>query len=208
MDSRRFVLIWPFCLLLASCSVVSHSSATTAAAEPRPSAARPSVPGSSAALAPGFPSSSPPPVSSQGDAAPGYASYTNPRYGFTALWPSFLRAQPPPTDGDGQAWASPDGRVVLSAYGANNVFSYSPVQDEAADAHGISVTYSAISGNVVTVSGFKDNGSTIVYQRDVVGPGAIDTLYWTYPATQKAQWDAAISLTSLAFQPGDVTTSH
>ena len=31
--------------------------------------------------------------------------------------------------------------------------------------------YMNISGNVVTVSGYKDNGQTIVYQRDVVGPG-------------------------------------
>jgi hypothetical protein len=47
-----------------------------------------------------------------------------------------------------------------------------------------------------------------VYQRDVVGPGAIDTIYWSYPATQKARWDAAVTVTALAFQPGDVTSAH
>ena len=51
----------------------------------------------------------------------------------------------------------------------------------------MSVAYDNISRNVVTVSGHKDGGRTIVYQRDVVGPGAIDTLYWSYPASQKAQ---------------------
>jgi hypothetical protein len=65
-----------------------------------------------------------------------------------------------------------------------------------------------ISGNVVTVSGYKDNGQTIAYQRDVVGPGAIDTLYWSYPADQKKRWDAAVTLTAMTFRPGDVTTSH
>jgi hypothetical protein len=111
-------------------------------------------------------------------------------------------------DGDGQAWASPDGRVLLSAYGTNNVFNYSPRQDEAADARSLFVVYTNISGNVVTVSGYKDNGRTIVYQRDVVGAGAIDTIYWSYPANQKARWDAAVTVTALAFQPGDVTSAH
>jgi hypothetical protein len=60
----------------------------------------------------------------------------------------------------------------------------------------------------VTVSGYKDNGQTIVYERDVVGRGAIDTLYWSYPANQKGQWDAAVTRTALTFRPGDVTTAH
>ena len=134
--------------------------------------------------------------------------YANPRYGFTTLWPSSFRAQPPPEDGDGQAWTSPDGQVQLSAYGANNVLNYSPEQDEAADARLLSVVYVNISGDIVTVSGYENNGRTIVYQRDVVGSGSIDTLYWSYPANQKAQWNAAVTLTALEFQPGNVTTTH
>jgi serine/threonine protein kinase len=145
---------------------------------------------------------------SQGNATPGYNGYANPRYGFTTLWPSSFRAQPPPEDGDGQAWTSPDGQVQLSAYGANNVLNYSPEQDEAADASALSVVYSNISGDIVTVSGYENNGRTIVYQRDVVGSGSIDTLYWSYPANQKAQWNAAVTLTALEFQPGNVTTPH
>ena len=97
---------------------------------------------------------------------------------------------------------------MLSAYGANNVFGYSPGQDEAADARSMSVAYKNVSGNVVTVSGYRNGGQTIVYQRDVVGPGAIDTLYWSYPASEKARWDAAVTLTALAFHPGDVGTAH
>jgi hypothetical protein len=124
------------------------------------------------------------------------------------LWPSSFRAQPPPEDGDGQAWTSPDGQVLLTAYGTNNVLNYSPEQDEAADARLLSVVYVNISGDIVTVSGYTNNGRTIVYQRDVVGPGSIDTLYWSYPVNQKAQLDAAVTQTALTFQPGNVTTSH
>jgi eukaryotic-like serine/threonine-protein kinase len=141
-------------------------------------------------------------------ATPGYDEYANPRYGFTTLWPSSLRVQPQPEDDDGQAWTSPGGQVLLTAYGTNNVLNYSPEQDEAADARLLSVVYVNISGDIVTVSGYKNNGRTIVYERDVVGSGSIDTLYWSYPTNQKAQWDAAVTRTALTFQPGNVTTAH
>jgi len=196
----RFLFVWPFCVLLTSCSVISHSSARPPAAGLR---------SAKASSGPSPDSPSPPSsASSRGSTAPGYDKYTNPRYGFTALWPSFFTPEAPPADGDGQAWASPDGRVLLSAYGTNNIFSYSPRQDEAADARSLFVVYTNVSGNVVTVSGYKDNGRTIVYQRDVIGPGAIDTIRWSYPADQKARWDAAVTVTALAFQPGDVTSAH
>ncbi len=70
------------------------------------------------------------------------------------------------------------------------------------------MVYTDITGNIVTVSGYKDNGRIIVYQRDVVGPGSIDTLYWRYPTSQKTRWDATVTLTAHAFRPGNVTTGH
>ena len=167
---------------------------------------RPSAPVTASSPRSSWPAS--PSPSSRGSGPPGYNAYANPRYGFTALWPSSLRAQPPPEDGDGQAWNSPDGQVHLAAYGANNVLNYSPGQDEAADARLMSVVYANISGDIVTVSGYTNNGRTIVYQRDVVGPGSIDTLYWSYPVNQKAQLDAAVTQTALTFQPGNITTAH
>jgi len=65
-----------------------------------------------------------------------------------------------------------------------------------------------INGNIVTVSGHENNGRTIVYERDVVGPGAIDTLYWSYPRNEKAEWDASVTRTANAFQPGDIAHFH
>ncbi len=70
------------------------------------------------------------------------------------------------------------------------------------------MVYRHVTRDIVTVSGYKDEGRMIVYQPDVVGPGSIDTLYWSYPASQKALWDAAVTRTADAFQPGDVATSH
>lgn len=197
--------------------VTSGSSHSPSGASVRPASAtspstppvvklHPSAPVTASSLRSSLPPS--PSPGSRGRATPGYNEYANPRYGFTTLWPSSFRAQPQPEDGDGQAWTSPDGQVLLAAYGTNNVLHYSPEQDEAADARLLSAVYVNISGDIVTVSGYLNNGRTIVYQRDVVGPGSIDTLYWSYPANQKAQWDAAVTLTALTFQPGNVTTAH
>ena len=96
----------------------------------------------------------------------------------------------------------------MLAFGSNNIHDYSPRQDEAAAAQGMSVTNANVSGNMVTVSGYVNNQQTIIYRRDVVGPGAIDTLYWSYPASQKAKWDAAVTLTALSFRPGNLDIAH
>jgi eukaryotic-like serine/threonine-protein kinase len=185
---------------------VRPASAASPGTLPRVVKLRPSAPVTASSPGSSLPPS--PSPSSRGNAPPGYSEYANPRYGFTALRPSSFRGQPPPEDGDGQAWTSPDGQVLLAAYGAKNVLNYSPAQDEAADARLMSVVYANISGDIVTVSGYTNNGRTIVYQRDVVGPGSIDTLYWSYPVNQKAQLDAAVTQTALTFQPGNVTTAH
>ncbi|HEY6313577.1 MAG TPA: serine/threonine-protein kinase [Streptosporangiaceae bacterium] len=190
----------------ASGTSVRSASAASPGTLPPVVKLRPSAPVTASSPRSSLPPS--PSPSSRGSAPPGYNEYANPRYGFTALRPSSFRAQPPPEDGDGQAWTSPDGQVLLAAYGTNNVLNYSPEQDEAADARLLSVVYVNISGDIVTVSGYTNNGRTIVYQRDVVGPGSIDTLYWSYPANQKAQLDTAVTQTALTFQPGNVTTAH
>ena len=203
----RFVLVWIMCELLASCATTSHSTAVTPATEPPP--AVPATP-DSASPAPPPPSPAPslPSVSNSPSIPAGYDQYSNARYGFTTLWPSSLQIQAQPADNDGQKWASPDGQVQLLAFGSNNIHNYSPRQDEAAAAQGMSVTYANVSGNVVTVSGYMNNRQAIIYRRDVVGPGAIDTLYWSYPASQKAKWDAAVTLTALSFRPGNLDIAH
>ncbi len=70
------------------------------------------------------------------------------------------------------------------------------------------VTLRTIEGNVVTVSGYINNRRTIVYRRDVVGPGAIDTMTWTYPVSEKDEWAGAVTQTAHAFKAGDVTRAH
>jgi hypothetical protein len=205
----RFVLVWIMCELLASCAAASHPSAAASATEPSSAVPTTSGPASPASPSPSLsPAPSSPPASNAPSIPAGYDQYTNARYGFTTLWPSSLQIQAQPADNDGQKWASPDGQVQMLAFGSNNIRNYSPRQDEAAAAQGMSVTYANVSGNMVTVSGYMNNRQTIIYRRDVVGPGAIDTIYWSYPASQKAKWDAAVTLTALSFRPGNLDIAH
>lgn len=212
----RAALIGSAGLLLVSCSAghapaaqPSPSTGFSSSVSPSPASPSPAKPSPSPAVSSPSPSaSSPGTAGSPGTVPAGYSEYTNPRFGFATFWPSSFTAQPPPVDGDGLAWASPDGLAELTAYGSNNVLNESPRQDESADSRGLSVVYTDITGNIVTVSGYKDNGRIIVYQRDVVGPGSIDTLYWRYPTSQKTRWDATVTLTAHAFRPGNVTTGH
>src|SRR5438552_4104155 len=160
-----FVLVWIMCELLASCATASRSTAVISATEPSSV-----VPTTSGSASPASPPPSPAPASPSASNSPripaGYDQYTNARYGFTTLWPSSLQIQAQPADNDGQKWASPDGQVQMLAFGSNNIRNYSPRQDEAAAAQGMSVTYANVSGNMVTVSGYMNNRQTIIYRRD------------------------------------------
>jgi hypothetical protein len=137
-----------------------------------------------------------------------YKTYSNPRFGFTVEHPATMTAQPPPEDGDGREWTTDGGRVSLRAFGANNVDHLTPARQAAADGRGVHVSYRRIAGRVVTVSGTVHHGRTIVYERDVVGKGSIDSLVWRYPASQKARWDGPVTRTARTLRPGDVSRAH
>lgn len=195
---------------LAACS----GPHTTATATARPvGTTSPGTPGSAApppplAPPPGSSSSLPGAAPSTGPAAAGFRVYRNARYGFRTGYPAGFAAGQPPQNGDGLRWTDGSGTVSLVAFGANNVNARSVRQVQADDASGVHVTYSNISGDDVTTSGLTAGDTQILYRRDVVGPGSIDSLQWTYPASDKARWDAAVATTAAAFTAGDVSRSH
>jgi hypothetical protein len=134
-----------------------------------------------------------------------YVAYHNARFGFTLDRPPGFQVKPAPENGDGREWKAPGG-ATLAAYGANNVSRLTPAQLADDVAKGLEVTYRHVSGSRVTVSGYR--GSKIVYERDVVGKGSIDTLLWTYPKAQRTRWDDAVAATARSFTPGDVSRAY
>jgi hypothetical protein len=56
-----------------------------------------------------------------------WASYENPRFGFSFAYPADLFVpQPPPTNGDGREFRSPDGRSRILVFAAHNVEEWTP----------------------------------------------------------------------------------
>jgi hypothetical protein len=137
-----------------------------------------------------------------------YVHYKNARFGFSLSRPASFKAEPKPEDGDGRGWQRDHGRVDISGFGQNNVLDRTPKDDEKADSQGLHVTYHNISGRVVTVSGYRHHRHVIVYQRDVVGKGSIDTLFWTYPTSQRKRWKRAVKHTVHSYRAGRVADGH
>ncbi len=57
-----------------------------------------------------------------------WQTYANPRFGTTANYPAFLfiNREPPPENGDGQAFTNKDETAKLSVYGSFNSEGYTP----------------------------------------------------------------------------------
>jgi len=142
-----------------------------------------------------------------------YTPYSNARYGFTADIPASFKATAPPEDGDGLGYTG--GRATLAVFGSNNVNGDSPAKVEselvaAVTKAGGKVTYKAISGNIVAVSGTESlaGGSTVVYTRTVVGVGSENTMRWSYPAGEVRTYDPQVMHTIIDFHPGNVDVAH
>ncbi len=134
----------------------------------------------------------------QADARPlDLIPYVNARYGFTLLIPKSFRADPPPVNGDGRSFVSPDTTVTVS--GSGHVLD--PKGDMAAEftqelgfekQDGLTLTYSRSTKTGFTYSGL-DKGR-IVYVRAIpsCGGDAVVSLTVTYPVSAKAALERSV----------------
>lgn len=135
-----------------------------------------------------------------------YYRYTNPRFNFSFDVPEGYNAGPLPEDRDGLGFTNSTNTATVSGYGENNAAKLSPSQDLAGlassyQSSGGDVALRYLSGDVIAVSGTASNG-TIFYDREVVYPAVIYALTWTYPAADKAQYNALVDATVSSFTPG------
>lgn len=193
--------------------------ATVGASASIPGALPVSTPSSAAPPAttvapPATPVATPASSAASGSSAGGtaYFRYENKRFKFAFYVPDGYKAATPPVDGDGQEFDSADGSASVTGSGVNNLGAnpgtslLTPAADLAAlsshyRANGDTVTYQAVDGDIVAVSGTTPQGK-IFYQRDVVYSQVLYALVWSYPAAEKARFDAIISHTAGAFVPG------
>jgi serine/threonine-protein kinase len=133
-----------------------------------------------------------------------WRSFTNDRFGTTADVPAAWRENPPPANGDGLSFTSPDGTATVAVYGGFQAFDTlaESVAILEAPLDGETITYRHTDRKAVVVSGLR--GDTIFYRRSVLSCG--DKI-WNgvsieYPAADKAKYDALVTHIARSLKPG------
>jgi hypothetical protein len=136
----------------------------------------------------------------------GWRHFESARFGFSVDIPSGFIAQPPPENGDGATFVSPDGTTELKVWGSNlldqTLKSDSAFRREAETEEGWRITYSPIKKSWYAYSGLK--GSRIVYTKAVSACGGSLALYFRieYPKAEKLQYDAMVTRLSHSLKAG------
>lgn len=114
--------------------------------------------------------------------------YENGRFLFEIDVPDGFVAQPPPDNGDGQKWTTPDGYAELTAYGS---LGTGFEQEKAAARSDPDSNYFASGKAWFVTSGLR--GRTIFYARSIRGcDDAVITFRFEYPALRKISYDGLI----------------
>ena len=136
-----------------------------------------------------------------------YKDYYNSRYEFSIRYPDNLKMGEESANGDGVVFTDEDGNVKLTVYGSNNIFgatvksAYNDTLREIPK-----VSYKKQSGNWYLVSWVKNN--KIIYKKEVVGEGSINTLIFEYPLTQKKLYDEFLQNLNTYFKTPGIGETH
>lgn len=136
-----------------------------------------------------------------------YKDYYNIRYGFSIKYPSNLIKGTEPENGDGMTFTDGTGSTKLLVFGSNNVFNataksaYNDTLKEIPK-----VSYKKQFGNWYVVSWVEDN--KIVYKKEVVGKGSINTLIFKYPVSQKELYSGFLQSLKSYFKTPGINEAH
>jgi hypothetical protein len=122
-------------------------------------------------------------------------TYANPRFGATAEVPSDWRADPPPENGDGQRFSSPDGLATITISGILNLDDNveAAMREEEEPGAGETITYRQRSGRALITSGTR--GMEIFYRKAILvcADRIWNHVSLEYPAAQKAHYDSLVA---------------
>ncbi|MBL6854137.1 MAG: hypothetical protein ISS15_10870 [Alphaproteobacteria bacterium] len=128
------------------------------------------------------------------------ASYTNDRFGYTLTYPDNTFApQPEAENGDGRHFTALHGRADLAVWGGYNALNQSPSDiagETAANCTSDAAPYRLVKPTVVVVSCLTRDG--VVYRKTYIRGDTLTSFQLTYPASEKARWDAMIGKITLA----------
>jgi hypothetical protein len=133
-----------------------------------------------------------------------FRTYVNARFGTTAEVPAAWKPDPPPANGDGRVFRSPDGRASISVYGSlqasesieEEMRTYEEPQS------GEKITYHWRGPHAVVVSGTR--GHTIFYAKHVLGCAdrVWNHVLIEYPAREKAAYDLLVTRVAGSLRSG------
>jgi serine/threonine-protein kinase len=100
--------------------------------------------------------------------AESFRTYSNPRFGATAEVPSDWRADPPPENGDGLVFRSPDGAAAITVSGVLNAAdsAAAAMNDEEKPNDGEKITFHQRGARFVIASGLA--GDRIFYRKSLL----------------------------------------
>jgi len=137
-------------------------------------------------------------------AAPQYRTYANARFGATADVPADWKSDPPPANGDGLRFNSPDKRASITVSGSLNIYD---TVEEAMKAYeepgeGEKITYRHREPRALVVSGTR--GDTIFYAKHILSCGdqIWNSVHLEYPAAEKTAYDALVTRVAGSLRPG------
>lgn len=131
-----------------------------------------------------------------------YVEYCNERYGFCVNYPSNLKKERPPDNGDGQRFNDGKGFLMIVS-GINNGLDDNLKTEMASQSKYFDkITYQTYKDNWFVLSGYK--GSNILYLKTYVGRSSINHLYIQFPSSQKSEYDNVVTKISKSFKSGNL----
>lgn len=129
--------------------------------------------------------------------------YVNNRFGFSVIVPAGFERSESPENGDGDHFASSDGRATLSMYGSNSSgVTTKEYYDDLAHGLGVEPTYTRLADDWCVLSGQK--GDNIFYTKVFVGSASVNTFTFEYPAEQATQYRSTNDQIANSFKHGDL----
>jgi len=135
-----------------------------------------------------------------------FSTYRNERYGFSVMYPSDFKMDPPPENGDGRRFFKDNGCSIIAS-GINNIGEESVASGmRSGESNFDKITYRSKGKNWFVLSGYK--GSDVLYIKSYVGVGASNDLWIRYPQTLAKEYSAITIKVSESFKPGDLKEVH
>jgi hypothetical protein len=124
-----------------------------------------------------------------------FRTYANDRFGATAEYPSDWRSDPPPENGDGLVFRSPDGQATITISGILNIADTpdEAMRDEEKADASQTVTFRQHGRRSVVVSGTQ--GDKIFYRKSILvcRDQIWNHVHLEYPAARKTEYDALVA---------------